>query len=53
MTPKESELLLKGSGVADTPYDTLSKTRTNAVQDAEPTRDKLPLAVLSPASPSR
>lgn len=48
MTPKESELLLKGSGVADTPYDTLSKTRTNAVQDAEPTRDKLPLAVLSP-----
>ncbi|GAA1003811.1 esterase [Acrocarpospora pleiomorpha] len=48
MTPKESELLLKGSGMASTPYDTLSKTRTNAVQDAEPVREKLPLVVLSP-----
>ncbi|GAA4572729.1 alpha/beta hydrolase family protein [Planotetraspora kaengkrachanensis] len=48
MTPKESELLLKGSGIASAPYDTLSKTRTNAVQDAAPAGRKLPLVVLSP-----
>ncbi|MDF5755151.1 alpha/beta hydrolase [Spongiactinospora sp. TRM90649] len=48
MTPKESELLLKGSGIAGVPDDTLSRTRTNAVKDAEPAGRKLPLVVLSP-----
>ncbi|MET7333932.1 alpha/beta hydrolase [Nonomuraea sp. NPDC005650] len=48
MTPKESELLLKGLRIAGVPYDTLSRTRTNAVKDAEPTGEKLPLVVLSP-----
>ncbi|MFC4588535.1 alpha/beta hydrolase family protein [Sphaerisporangium corydalis] len=48
MTPKESELLMKGSGIATVPYDTLSKTRTNAVQDAAPVGRRLPLVVLSP-----
>lgn len=48
MTPKESELLLRGAKVAGVPYDVLSRTRTNAVKDAEPTGDKLPLVVLSP-----
>ncbi|WP_433512662.1 alpha/beta hydrolase family protein [Nonomuraea sp. CA-143628] len=48
MTPKESELLLKGSKIASAPYDTLSKTRTNAIEDAEPTGKRLPLVVLSP-----
>ncbi|MFF3445413.1 alpha/beta hydrolase family protein [Streptosporangium sp. NPDC002721] len=48
MTAKEAELLLKGSGVATTPYDTLSRTRTNAVKDAEPAGRRLPLVVLSP-----
>ncbi|WP_248960159.1 alpha/beta hydrolase family protein [Sphaerisporangium perillae] len=48
MTAKEAELLLKGSGIATTPYDTLSKTRTNAVKDADPEGKKLPLVVLSP-----
>jgi predicted dienelactone hydrolase len=49
MTPKESELLLKGTKIASAPYDTLSKTRTNAIKDAEPaTGRKLPLVVLSP-----
>ncbi|WP_109528034.1 alpha/beta hydrolase family protein [Nocardia aurea] len=48
MTPKESELFLKGSEIAGVPYDTLSKTRTNAIKDAEPTGEKLPLVVLSP-----
>ncbi|MEV4110608.1 alpha/beta hydrolase [Nonomuraea sp. NPDC049695] len=48
MTPKESELLLKGSGIATAPYDTLSKTRTNAIKDAEPAGRTLPLVVLSP-----
>ncbi|MFF5112109.1 alpha/beta hydrolase family protein [Streptosporangium sp. NPDC000509] len=47
MTPKESELLLKGSGIANTPYDTLSTTRTNAVKDAEPAGRRLALVVLS------
>jgi dienelactone hydrolase len=48
MTPKESELTLKGSGITGVPYDTLSKTRTNAIKDAEPAGRKLPLVVLSP-----
>ncbi|WP_214321112.1 alpha/beta hydrolase family protein [Nonomuraea sediminis] len=48
MTPKESELLMKGSKITSAPYDTLSKTRTNAVEDAKPTGRKLPLVVLSP-----
>ncbi|WP_101790891.1 alpha/beta hydrolase family protein [Nonomuraea indica] len=48
MTPKESELTLKGLGVAGVPYDTLSKTRTNAIHNAEPAGKKLPLVVLSP-----
>ncbi|MCC5575786.1 alpha/beta hydrolase [Microtetraspora sp. AC03309] len=48
MTAKESELLLKGGRIAGVPYDVLSKTRTNAVRDAEPEGRKLPLVVLSP-----
>jgi predicted dienelactone hydrolase len=48
MTPRESELTLKGSGITGVPYDTLSRTRTNAVKDAEPAGRKLPLVVLSP-----
>ncbi|MGI5486947.1 alpha/beta hydrolase family protein [Microtetraspora malaysiensis] len=48
MTPKESELLLKGTGITGAPYDTLSKTRTDAIKDAEPAGRKLPLVVLSP-----
>ncbi|MEU4835611.1 alpha/beta hydrolase [Streptosporangium sp. NPDC023615] len=48
MTPKESELLLKGGGIASAPYDTLSTTRTNAVGDAGPARGRFPLVVLSP-----
>ncbi|GGO62845.1 alpha/beta hydrolase family protein [Nonomuraea cavernae] len=48
MTPKESELLLKGTGIASAPYDTLSKTRTNAILNAEPAGKKLPLVVVSP-----
>ena len=30
MTPMESELLLKDGGITSVPYDTFSKTRTNA-----------------------
>ncbi|MEV4080767.1 alpha/beta hydrolase [Nonomuraea fuscirosea] len=48
MTPKESELLLRGTRIASAPYDTLSKTRTNAIKDAEPAGKTLPLVVLSP-----
>ncbi|GAA0939597.1 alpha/beta hydrolase [Nonomuraea longicatena] len=48
MTPKESELYLRGSEIAGVPYDTLSRTRTNAVKDAEPAGERLPLVVLSP-----
>ncbi len=50
MTPKESELLLKDGEITGVPYDVLSKTRTNAFQDAEPAGRKrgLPLVVLSP-----
>jgi alpha-beta hydrolase superfamily lysophospholipase len=48
MTPKESELLLKGARITGAPYDALSKTRTNAVIDAGPAGRKVPLVVLSP-----
>ncbi|GAA5081080.1 putative dienelactone hydrolase [Thermocatellispora tengchongensis] len=50
MTPKESELTLKGRRVTGAPYDLLSKTRTNAFSGAEPAGRKgaLPLVVLSP-----
>jgi predicted dienelactone hydrolase len=48
MTPKESELLLKGGKIANVPYDTLSRTRTNATKDAPVSGRKLPLVVLSP-----
>jgi len=48
MTPKESALFLKGSEIAGVPSGTLSRTRTNAVKDAEPAGEKLPLVVLSP-----
>ncbi|MGW0801583.1 alpha/beta hydrolase family protein [Nonomuraea sp. NPDC002799] len=48
MTPKEAELTLKGLRAAGVPSDTLSKTRTNAIKDAEPAGRKLPLVVLSP-----
>ncbi|MEV0196760.1 alpha/beta hydrolase [Nonomuraea sp. NPDC050691] len=48
MTPKESELFLKGKRIAGVPDDTLSKTRTNAIKDAEATGRGLPLVVLSP-----
>ncbi|MEU8196638.1 alpha/beta hydrolase [Microbispora amethystogenes] len=50
MTAKESELLLKGKKVTGVPYDLLSRTRTNAYEDAKPAgrRGRLPLVVLSP-----
>jgi len=50
MTPKESELLLRGEGVTGVPYDALSRVRTNAFNDAKPAgrRHGLPLVVLSP-----
>ncbi|GAB3895448.1 hypothetical protein GCM10027612_48210 [Microbispora bryophytorum subsp. camponoti] len=50
MTAKESELTLKGKEVTGVPYDVLSRTRTNAVEDAKPAGRKsgLPLVVLSP-----
>ncbi|TQS29417.1 alpha/beta hydrolase [Microbispora sp. KK1-11] len=50
MTAKESELTLKGKKVTGVPYDVLSRTRTNAFQDARPAGRKgsLPLVVLSP-----
>ncbi|MFI7469209.1 alpha/beta hydrolase family protein [Nonomuraea sp. NPDC049646] len=48
MTPRESELTLKSLGITGVPDDTLSKTRTNAIKDAEPAGRKLPLVVLSP-----
>lgn len=48
MTPKESELLLRGTQIASAPYDTLSRTRTNSIKDAEPAGRSLPLVVLSP-----
>jgi len=48
MTPKESELTLRRLGIGGLPNDTLSKTRTNAIRDAEPAGRNLPLVVLSP-----
>ncbi|MEV0148232.1 MULTISPECIES: alpha/beta hydrolase [unclassified Nonomuraea] len=48
MTPKESQLAMRRFGVGGVPDDTLSKTRTNAVEDAEPAGRSLPLVVLSP-----
>ncbi|GII66594.1 esterase [Sphaerisporangium krabiense] len=48
MSPKESELLLKGSRTAGVPDDTLSRTRTNAIENAEPAGREVPLVVLSP-----
>ncbi|MEV6869032.1 alpha/beta hydrolase [Streptosporangium subroseum] len=53
VTPKESELLLKGSGIKELekiPPKGLSWTRTNAFVDAEPAgrRRSLPLVVMSP-----
>lgn len=50
MTAKESELTLRGKKVTGVPYDLLSRTRTNAYQDAKPAgrRAGLPLVVLSP-----
>ncbi|MFI7041667.1 alpha/beta hydrolase family protein [Microbispora rosea] len=50
MTDKESELTLRGKKVTGVPYDVLSRTRTNAVDDAEPAgrTGSLPLVVLSP-----
>lgn len=53
VTPKESALLLKGSGIEELeniPPDGLSRTRTNAFVDAEPAgrRHSLPLVVMSP-----
>ncbi|HSK96614.1 MAG TPA: hypothetical protein VK891_08365 [Euzebyales bacterium] len=53
MTPKESELTLKGSRISGVPYDTLSRTRTNAIEDAEPAGRELPLVVLSPGFPKQ
>ncbi|MEV4179442.1 alpha/beta hydrolase [Nonomuraea sp. NPDC049709] len=48
MTPKESQLAMRRYGIAGVPDDMLSRTRTNAIKDAEPTGQKLPLVVLSP-----
>ncbi|MEU7747938.1 alpha/beta hydrolase [Nonomuraea sp. NPDC049158] len=48
MTPKESELAMRRYGTAGVPDDTLHKTRTNAIKDAKPAGEKLPLVVLSP-----
>ncbi|WP_433355435.1 alpha/beta hydrolase family protein [Microtetraspora malaysiensis] len=50
VTPKESELILKGKGVTSVPPDVLSRTRTNAFSDATPAGRKrtLPLVVISP-----
>ncbi|MEU9831656.1 alpha/beta hydrolase [Streptosporangium sp. NPDC048047] len=50
MTAKESELVLKGTGMTGVPPDALSGTRTNAFVGAEPAgrRRGLPLVVLSP-----
>jgi predicted dienelactone hydrolase len=48
MTPKESELAMRHYGIAGVPDDTLNKTHTNAIEDAEAAGRKLPLVVLSP-----
>ncbi|MDF5757521.1 alpha/beta hydrolase [Spongiactinospora sp. TRM90649] len=51
LTPKESELHLKGARISGVPYDILSGTRTHAIKDAAPVaghEGRLPLVVLSP-----
>ncbi|GAA4064910.1 alpha/beta hydrolase family protein [Nonomuraea soli] len=50
MSVKESELTLKGAGVAGVPSDLLARTRTHARVDAPPAgrAGELPLVVLSP-----
>jgi dienelactone hydrolase len=48
MTPRESELVLAGTGTTGVPPDILSRTRTNAYTDARPLPGRRPLVVLSP-----
>ncbi|MEU6997943.1 alpha/beta hydrolase [Nonomuraea sp. NPDC046570] len=50
VTPKESELILRGGRISGVPADALSRMRTNAFTDAKPagSRRGLPLVVLSP-----
>jgi predicted dienelactone hydrolase len=50
VSPKESQLILEGTGSIGVPSDALSRTRTNAFRDARPAggRRALPLVVLSP-----
>jgi predicted dienelactone hydrolase len=48
MSPKESELVLRGTGITDVPPDVLSRTSTHAFTDAKPADGKRPLVVLSP-----
>ncbi|ALG15058.1 hypothetical protein AOZ06_25430 [Kibdelosporangium phytohabitans] len=48
MTPKESELLLKGHQITSVPYDSFSKPRTNAYTDVQPVGGRHPLVLLSP-----
>ncbi|MEV4084838.1 alpha/beta hydrolase family protein [Nonomuraea fuscirosea] len=48
MTAQESRLAVRRYGVMGVPDDILSRTRTNAVEDAEPAGRRLPLVVLSP-----
>lgn len=48
MTPKESELVLAGTGTTGVPADILSRTRTNAYTDVAPAKGRRPLVVLSP-----
>ncbi len=47
MSPRESELTLKGSGAAGVPPDILSRTVVHATTDA-PAKGPFPLVVLSP-----
>ncbi|GII78950.1 esterase [Sphaerisporangium rufum] len=48
MSPRESELTLKGLRAAGVPADMLHRTWTNAVAGAVPAGRRLPLVVLSP-----
>ncbi|HYQ67261.1 alpha/beta hydrolase [Actinophytocola sp.] len=48
MTPRESALVLAGTGTTGVPPEVLSTTRTNAYTDAKPLPGKHPLVVLSP-----
>lgn len=48
MTAKESAAVLAGGRIDGVPDDLLSRTKTNAVLDAEPAGSRLPLVVLSP-----